>query len=63
MAVSEYSKLINHFTNTQNLAEGSIRTYKHHLNQFLRFLGDKKLTRTEVAKYINQLLRENKKGN
>ena len=51
----DYSRFIEDFTNSQNLAEGSIRTYSFALTNFLRFLQKNSLTRKQVAIYIKKI--------
>ncbi|MFX0172654.1 MAG: tyrosine-type recombinase/integrase [Candidatus Hodarchaeota archaeon] len=47
--------------NNQSLAKGSANTYAHNLNQFLEFLDQNKITRTQVERYIQKLQQEEKK--
>ncbi|MFX0171072.1 MAG: tyrosine-type recombinase/integrase [Candidatus Hodarchaeota archaeon] len=60
MAV-DYHETINEFINTQSLANGSANTYAHNLSMFLDFLGEKKFTRSQVARYIKTLQGNKKK--
>ncbi|MHA2248035.1 MAG: tyrosine-type recombinase/integrase [Candidatus Hodarchaeales archaeon] len=57
-----YSNLIGNFTNSQSLAERSVQQYSHNLKLFIRYLGNKKLTRTNVANYIKKLQQDGLNG-
>ncbi len=54
MKQMNYLGFIEDFTNSQNLAEGSIKTYSYALNNFLKFLGKESFTRRQVAMYIKK---------
>ncbi|MHA2174190.1 MAG: tyrosine-type recombinase/integrase [Candidatus Hodarchaeales archaeon] len=58
MAISkirDYSGLIDNFTQTQNLSEGSISTYTYNLQLFFGYLGNRPFNRTNVSRYVKQI--------
>lgn len=60
----QYTKYIRSYTNSQNLSEGSVKTYNYNLADFFKWLGKRKLTRTNLANYIRKLQdKDGLKGN